>query len=115
MYNIDPTYPTLTALTNETRPSQITFHGLTEGRLKCFSLPEKLANLDDDRKKLVIKWFIQRYLKRYNGQCPFWGKVIGFEYSDYFICYSIIIDSETMVEMSRDELIKEFRGYVFIS
>lgn len=97
--SVQQPYPLLIALTKETRPSQITLHGLTGGRFKNVRLPKRLASLDENKKQAVIKWCVKTYLKRFDGFCPLWGKAIAFQYSDSNVCYSINLDATSFVEI----------------
>lgn len=73
--------PCLIVTTNETRPSSIFIAALPGVPQKIIFLPERLKEMDLERTEPVIKRFMSRYLKKYNGYCPFWGTVVGFEYS----------------------------------
>jgi hypothetical protein len=107
-------YPILIALTKETRPKQITFYGLTEGRFKNVKLPKRLALLAVNRKLTVIKWCIKTYLKRFNGICPFWGKVIGFQYSDSNCCYEINSNGTSIVRIDESKKMTIGLAYALI-
>lgn len=107
------TYPILTALTKETRPSGITMYGLTEGRFNNVKLPKRLVLLEDGRKQAVIGWYVKTYLKRFKGSCPFWGKVIGFQYQDCNCCYQINSNGTSIVRI--DESKKMTIGLAYAS
>ncbi len=93
MYNPDNFYPFLTAITKETRPQKEAFNPLTNSSFKSILLPRELPNINENRKQSIIKWFAKRYLKRFDGNCPYWGKVIAFEYTDCISSYDVKIES----------------------
>ena len=107
-------YPLLISLTEKTIPDQITFHGLTGGRFKNVRLPKRLASLDEGRKQAVIRWCVKTYIKRFNGFCPFWGKVTAFQYSDSNVCYNINIDATTFVEIEVSQKVDSGVAYASI-
>lgn len=108
------TYPILIALTKETRPGSITMYGLTGGRFQNVRLPKRLALLEDERKQAVIRWYVKTYLKRFKGTCPFWGKVIGFQYFDSSICYNINVDATSFVKIDASQKVNGGVAYASI-
>ena len=107
-------YPLLIALTKQTRPEQITFHGLTGGRFKNVRLPKRLSSLDEDRKQAVLRWCVKKYLKRFNGFCPFWGKATSFQYSDTNVCYNINVDATSFVKIDASQKVNGGVAYASI-
>lgn len=110
--SINSLNPILIAVTKETRPEQITLHGLTGGRFKNVRLPKRLASLDEVRKQTVLRWCVKNYLKRFKGSCPFWGKVIGFQYHDCNSHYEINLDATTFNKLKDFKKINVELAYV---
>ncbi len=108
------TYPILIALTKETRPGSITMYGLTGGRFQNVRLPKRLTSLNEDTKQAAIRWCIKKYLKRFNGYCMFWGKVIGFQYFDSSICYNINVDATSFVKIDASQKVNGGVAYASI-
>jgi len=56
--------------------------------------------VEEERKIKVIRWYCKTFLNAFCGQCPFWGKVIGFQYSDKNSLYKIELEGLVIKEIS---------------
>ena len=79
--------PYLHADGESTVPSSITMFGVTGGRWNLIDIPQ--ATLDLPLEELLAKLpeLMEAYRLRYNGFCPFFGKLTGFKFVrslDYF-------------------------------
>ena len=62
-------------------PTQITFHGLTGGRLELVEVPHEIVELPLKAQLEAMPKYMRKYAKQYNGAVPFFGKLTGFIYA----------------------------------
>jgi hypothetical protein len=62
-------------------PTQITFHGLTGGRLELVRVPEHVFELALDDQLAAMPRYLREYAKQFRGFVPFWGELRGFIYA----------------------------------
>jgi hypothetical protein len=63
-------------------PNGITLFGLTGGHevWTTIKVPQRILDLPVDQQLAALPELMHRYLHKYNGACPFFGKVIGFKF-----------------------------------
>jgi hypothetical protein len=59
-------------------PSGITLFAATGGRWNVIDLPDGLVDLPLTDQMAALQTLMRAYLERYQGQCPFFGRVTGF-------------------------------------
>lgn len=59
-------------------PSSITLFAATGGRWNVIELPEEIVDLPLAEQILALAASMRAYLDKYGGECPFFGRVLGF-------------------------------------
>jgi hypothetical protein len=81
--------PFIHAEGEQTVPSGITIFGVTggHGRWTTIRIPEAVLELPLEEQLATLPELMDHYRRKYNGACPFFGKLVGFRfvrYSDYY-------------------------------
>jgi hypothetical protein len=62
-------------------PTQITFHGLTRGRLELVQVPREIFELPLQEQLEAMPKYMREYASEYRGVVPFFGQLQGFIYA----------------------------------
>lgn len=63
-----------------TVPNGITLFGVTGGKWNLIELPKAILDLPLDDQLAAVPELMRAYRRRYNGACPFFGKLTGFKF-----------------------------------
>jgi hypothetical protein len=63
-----------------TVPSAIVMFGMSGGRLNLIEIPPAILDLSLEKQLAALSELMLAYIRRYNGVCPFFGKVTGFKF-----------------------------------
>jgi hypothetical protein len=63
-----------------TVPSAIVMFGMSGGRLNLIEIPPAILDLPLEKQLAALPELMLAYIRRYNGVCPFFGKLTGFKF-----------------------------------